>query len=220
MRNVWLTALLAQPPVILGRKLAPFSLSHSLILHAAGNPYWFGRECKPDDLIEAVLICSRTWEENQAWFANPEKRTAKKLAARMFFRREFHKAHDALAQYLNDACDVMAREVPDGDGAGKELLAPWQYRVACFLMKHGMTESQAWNCPINRARCYLDAVCEEKGWVTLCEEYKEDAYALVERANALMSEGKEDEANAIYMQVQGLFDRKNSATDALKKVLK
>lgn len=220
MRNVWLTALLARPPAILGRRLAPFSLAQSLILHAAGNPYWFGRECKPDDLVEAVMVCSRTWEQNAERFAANGRREARRLAARMFFRREFHKAHEALSQYLNDVCDVMAREIPVGSGEGKELVAPWQYRVVAFLMRHGMTESQAWNCPINRARCYLDAVCEEEGFVTLCDGEQENAYAMIAQANAFREAGKNDEANELYDRAQALFDRKNGATDALRKVIK
>jgi hypothetical protein len=211
--------MLAGSPVILGRRVLPFSVCHSMILHAAENPYWFGRECRPEDLIEAVMVCSRTWEQNRERFAKDGRREARRLAARLYLRKEFQAAHEAFAAYLNDACDVTARELPDTDG-GRELVAPWQFRIVPFLMRHGMSESEAWNCPVNRARCYLDATAEEAGDAILCDGVQENAYALIVEANKLAAAGQREQADELYNRAQAVFDRKSGASDALRKALK
>lgn len=205
MRDVWLTALLKQPPRIMGRQLLAFSLSHSFILERAGNPYWASGACTGAALVEALDICSRTWEENAAWFDRPKFRGLKRLAL-AFHRKQSATAHAEFVAYLNDYAASTTREQ---SGEGRDMVSPWQFRIAAFLIAHGFTESQAWNMPMVRALCYFDAHDELEGATNLVEEDTASNYGMIAEANRLAAAGMLAEADKLYAEAQRKFDEKN-----------
>lgn len=207
MRDVWLTALLKMPPVILDRRLQPFSMSHAVILEAAKNPYWMGGDLTGPALVEAVDICSRTWEENQRFYDSPLKarlRQLRRFALRAFTRHKISASDDFLA-YIQDYSASTTRE---DMGGGRDMVSPWQWRVACHLIERGFSESEAWNMPMNRARCYYDAADEMEGAENLVNEEAASTYELIARANHLVEIGKADEAEPLYAEAQRQFDER------------
>jgi hypothetical protein len=198
MPDVWLTALLKSPPAIYGRQLTPLSLAHASILASAGNAYWCGGEVCRASLIEAVDICSRTWEQNSRWIARPRLASLKRLAF-VGYRSRFETASAAFESYLTD---YMASPLRDVRGEFRRMATPWPWRLAIFLIDRGFSESQAWNMPVCRARCYFDAHDEMNGADNMIEREREEAYDMIAEANKLDAAGRKDEAAALYDAAQ------------------
>ena len=206
MSAAWITALLQRPPVIYGRRLHPFSLSHSMILEEARNPLWCGGEIRVDALIEAVDVCSRTWEENAEWFDKVNRRKIRSFSLRCLTRYRFADAYARFKVYIDDATACSSREV---SGEGRLLVSPHQYRVVVFLMSLGWSESRAWNAPFGRARCYYDAHDEAHNGAILLDDAQEDAYSLIARGNELAEVGRTEQAAELYARAQEIFARKD-----------
>ena len=212
--DAWLTSLMVTPPVILGRRLKPFSLAHSFILERAGNPFWIGGERGPEHFFEALEICSRDLEENRARIAGKPDNKFKRWVVK-YFRKVAAKDVATFAQYLDDHLACHPRE---SGGSGRELHSPWQFRLVTDLVARGFTEERAWNMPLNLARCYYDARAEMDGDDSLLDVNSVDAYELIARANKLMEDGNIKEADELYGIAQAEFDRRNRAQQTVKEL--
>ena len=212
--DAWLTALMVTPPVILGRRMQPFSLAHSFILERAGNPFWVGGERGPEHFFEALEICSLDLQGNRARVAKNVGRSFKRWVAK-YFRKVTADDVARFAQYLDDYLACHPRE---SGGSGRELHSPWQFRIVADLVASGLGEERAWNMPLNLARCYYDARAELDGDDTLLDQNSVDAYELIARANNLMENGNIKEADELYGIAQAEFDRRNRAQQTVKEL--
>lgn len=190
----WLNALLCTPPMICGVQLLPLSLFHERLLLALGNPYAFaGQAAKPEDLLHALQVCSRTWEENREWVRTQshallgdrsaiksvlgkEANKTKWEKAWTSGRLDFSTADASFREYL-DAYRYAAKRtalVPKEGETVRELACPEDWLIVGVLMEHrGYTESQAWNCPVNVARCHFDCFSEyDKGDTSIVSEFQ------------------------------------------------
>src|ERR1700751_2816398 len=59
------------PAIVLGLLLRPYSIGHELMLWRFKNPLAESRPCSPEQLAQAVWICSSTWNENRKDFLDP-----------------------------------------------------------------------------------------------------------------------------------------------------
>lgn len=59
MQDAYAATVLAETPVVLGKRLVPFSLGHAHILEAIGSPIMQGGDVSLSDLVIAVVICHR-----------------------------------------------------------------------------------------------------------------------------------------------------------------
>lgn len=75
LEKQFLEALIPEPVVVLGVRLRPFSLGHSLFLQRQGNKFLASSPVQGtvkdflDDLVTGVAICSSTWRENLKAFS-------------------------------------------------------------------------------------------------------------------------------------------------------
>jgi hypothetical protein len=214
--DAWLTALMVTPPTVLGRRLKPFSLAHSLILERAGNTFWVGGEKTVEDFFQAVDVCARDLQENRERINEPQRRMKRWIA------RTFRKASAAdvqkFAAYIQDHATCCARE--STGGASRDMASPWQFRIAAYLIERGFAEERAWNMPLNLARCYFDANEEMNGDNTLVPAFEESAADLIVKADELMKAGECKAADVLYGRAQEIFDRRNNARKALEESLK
>lgn len=218
MADVWLKALFATPPCIYGRQLLPFSLSHSLMLDGLASPYWRGGNATADDLCAAIDVCSRNWRENAVWLAhsdNPRVRrslSALKTAARLLGHE---KADAAFRAYINDHMDFPPREVR---GPGRQMASPWQWRVASWLLRGGMSEDEIWNMPCARAVAYLDASNESEGDDSLVDEADASVADMIARANAL-AKTDPDAATKLWADATAILESRNAAAAKLRRLI-
>lgn len=211
--DAWLTSLMVTPPVILGRRLKPFSLAHSFILERAANPFWIGGERGPEHFFEALEICSHDLEENRARIASKSDNKFKRWVAK-HFRKVSARDVEMFVQYMDDHLACHSRE----SSGGREMHSPWQFRLVADLVARGFSEERAWNMPLNLARCYYDARAEMEGDDTLLSEDSADAYELIAKANKLMEAGNVKEADELYGIAQAEFDRRNRARQSVKEL--
>lgn len=204
--DAWLTSLMVSPPVILGRRLKPFSLAHSFLLERAGNPFWTAGERSAEHFFEALEICAHDLDGNRARLAGGVGRKFKRWVASKF-RKVGERDVLAFVQYMDDHTACHPRE----SVSGRDMKTPWQFRLVADLVSRGFSEDRAWNMPLGLARCYYDARAEMDGDETLLSESSADAYELIAKANKLMEAGQIKEADELYAVAQAEFDRRNRA---------
>lgn len=201
MLDAWTKAALLEPPLICGRRLLPLSAAHAVTLSAIGCPVWCGGKAGPADVLVAVHVLSMTWRECRAWLAAGAKVPSLWAACWMLRRKSMRNAEASLLDYLEDATHCPThKQAADGDGCK----APWQWHIAAGLMRLGMTEDEAWNHPINRASCVIDAHGEREGADSLVDEKTARGMELVAQANA---EPDADKRQAMYAEAEALLKR-------------
>jgi hypothetical protein len=181
---------MVQPPVVMGRRLQPFSLIHSLTLEHFDSPF-LKQDKTPTraDTILAALICSKTWAELQSFFFNNLTTSRLRLPAIFSHCYRWQKSAEKLAAYFTVYLEMPERYWRnDKDDC---LKSPWQYAVVRILCNvYHFTEEQAWNMPVNRAQCYADVHGEASGCVQLRSADDIELSRLVEALND--AEAKQD----------------------------
>ena len=212
MRDVWFQALMLTSPRMCGRALRPFSIAHRYILRALGNPYAYTDvPATVSDLLNAVAVCSRTWEQNRAALFGGRP-WAQDSAWDWYWRqrlaRSFETADASMRQYMADYCAVPAHD--NGTAKDAKIGAPVEFHLVRVLMSaFGMSEAKAWNMPWNRAVCYLDARAEaESNDTHILSPVEEHAYDLIEQASKETDKAKAEE---LYAQAQAIFNALNRA---------
>jgi len=183
MADAFFQAAFCQPPIVLGRRLRPFSLSHSYLLAGLENPCLVTGAGLVADLCAAVSICSHGHAENAQRLFNGGPSFDRE-------RREFAKAlrvegeasaRAAFDVYLADFCHIPEHWRDEAE-SGSTFRAPWQFHFVFVLCRdYHMTPEQAWDTPVALARCYYDVMAEvggDKSLVTAREQ------ALIEQARA------------------------------------
>lgn len=163
MEAAFLQALYAKPaPVILGRRLRPFSLSHRVALMALGSPFMSGdgnTPIEPADVAIAVAILSMSepfaplpkptlrdrWECRRAMKSG--KRHWANCSAITAFIAD-HSAHPTIWEKKRESHD---------DGI------PWVLHVITRLIKHGIPERDAWTMSEGRAIWLNLAILNQSG---------------------------------------------------------
>lgn len=217
MHDAWLAAMLCSPPRIMGRRLKPFSLSHSFILECAGNGYCGGDERGAAHFFECVDVCSRDWKGNK-------KRFARGRFGNYLFKRWVAKNIRGVSEqdvvqmeaYIHNFTVTPPRR---SDGGGDELASPWQFRVVAWLMSRGVSEDRAWNMPQNLALCYFYAAGEFEGDKSLVPEWKDELETLSSVAVKLAEDGRKEDAEKVFAYVQSQYNDRNNATQSLEALI-
>jgi hypothetical protein len=157
MQTVFQNALYHAEPTILLRRLCPLSLGHLHQLYAAESAYVTGEPINLFDLVFAVAICSRTWEQGLAWLHSPTlkkdcKAWGRKASAQLNFRKEGEK----FRHYLDEYTQLPKRWHKQGIGQGRPFQHPWTLILATELLPM-VGESRAWNMPLPLALSYWSA---------------------------------------------------------------
>lgn len=122
--------------IILRLPMLHFSLGHELLLIRERNLILFAEEgfkelppnAQAKAIIRAVLICSRSWEENKrpvrflwAW----------EWATRKYGHKEYGQAIDQFREY-REGGSTFPKIVPENDQDGRKLGAPYLARLSAF----------------------------------------------------------------------------------------
>lgn len=154
---------MARGATILGRPLRPFALGHKVILHALASPLIVGGTVNLADLAIAVLVCERIFVEARALVFGDAWQAEVKVLAEQSAGANIEEALTAWRIYVanHTECPLHWSKDPDGEG---DLRAPWEFHLVVFMADHmGRTEEEAWDTPVNLARCYYDVWSEQQG---------------------------------------------------------
>lgn len=176
-----LKALYAKPaPVILGRRLRPFSLAHRLALTAMGSPF-MERDAPitPADLIAALRICALhdpfrpltapSWRDKfQAGRLRHSPSRLERAGREFLAYVDDHTAHPDLWQ--------PPKKAPDSG-------IPWPALVATNLVANGLPD--AWHMSEGLAVWhYCALVAVNGGGIRVKTEAEARAFAMLEKLNA------------------------------------
>ena len=185
--------MLAEPPVVLGRRLKPFSLWHALQLEHLENPYWVGG-ARPSraDLVVAVCICTTQFKLD-----GPQYHPAE-LAKKCFKWGRRHRGtwrdaakwaeeEDKFVDYLEEFTEIT----PRWSAGGESLRVPASFGAAVILFEHcNFTEERAWNMGFGLAMAYVAASGAVHGDKSLMAE--DELKALAELPDAAEERAKQE----------------------------
>lgn len=195
MDSNFIASVFATPPVVLGRKLKPFCCGHASLLDGLESAYIRGGAVNSQELIVAVWICSNTFEVGKHKITEElEELTAECLTwGASVGVWNFKEAHAIFTRYMEDHTRAPERWKKKGSDSSR---APWPLVVATTLMQELMvSESRAWNMPLQEALWYFAAISERQGDKSLVTEEDRDRRAIA-RANRANNEAAIKAADA------------------------
>lgn len=188
-------ALAALPanPRIYGVELRDYSLGHELWLTRENSPFLSGATVMPQDVFEAVWICSSTWQElkdaRRSFLYLPKlwllKRNAKKC------NRDL-KYHPVAVQAFKDYRESGCLELPLSDNVrperersrGRECGTPFILRLHQFLcLTYRLSDVEAWDHPVGLAKMRWAAFWEQEGGLDVKNAFDAECDRLAEEAN-------------------------------------
>lgn len=169
----YLNAILPDVSYILGRRLRPFSLAHWVALKRLGNSFETGCGSSYRDFLEAVWICSHSYEEILAHWGS------RKVLRQLRWQTRRHSLFGILGiryerpaaifqQYIDQGFKKPALE-PNGEGEGSiELNSPMPHILAVHLMeKANQSLSQVMNQPLALSYWIYSTLAEKTGSASL-----------------------------------------------------
>lgn len=204
----WTQAFLVTPPVFCGRRLHPFSVSHSYLLKILGSPYICGGVTTKNDLLVAVDICSRTWEQNIDWITAGTGLKRSVWFAWKWRNINFDIADSSFSVYLDDYTRTPGHKADGKPSDGKyEVAAPLEWHLVYGMMNGcHFSESVAWNMPFNRAKCYYDVMAEANGDSSLESLYDMNIEEAADRMNKAAASGDIEAQRKAEQDIQNLVD--------------
>lgn len=157
MEIAWAQALLYQPPVVLGKQLLPLSVLHVLMLDAIDSPFMRGGSFDAGDLIIAVHLCGLKWVDREQFFVDAK-------AARAWGKSQRkNQMDDESAKFVDYISESWKIPETWKTGKGQSAKANGAYHLAVFGMRQlGMSEAEAWDCPVARLVCYRETYAEQE----------------------------------------------------------
>lgn len=152
-------------PIVMGLRLVPYSVGHSLVLHRIGSPLVAGGPVGRADLMEAVLVCSQPVKESLKAMRSPLRGLViwlwSKRTRKLSFDSEFEKWNAWMAG------QSTAPEILSKPGNGRKLSMPWPERMLACCMDIGLQEDTVMSMPIGDAERLVLARAETHGEVEL-----------------------------------------------------
>ncbi len=183
IQEVFRQALFHSEPKVLNRRLLPLSLGHLYYLQAANSPYFYGREKVFGDLILAVAICTRTWEQMECFVGASSGDDEFSAWGHECQQLDIAAESAVLEKYIADSC-VFPVRFQDVSKPSKRCLHPWPLYLATSIMDM-VGESRAWNMPVALAISYASARAEWKnGDESLRDEVIDEIKARVKEQGA------------------------------------
>ena len=173
MQNVFKNALYHREPTVLQRRLLPLSLAHVYSLMVIDSPYVTGGEKTLLDLAIAVMICSRTWKQGQAFFESDDILDQCAKWGRKCRRLDFNTEQSNFVLYLDEYTQFPDRYSTVKPEAQKPCKHPWPLLIAKRLIGPSCnpeTEARVWDMPLPLALSYWSAEAEIQGDESLATE--------------------------------------------------
>jgi len=175
MDDTYIISVLASPPKILGQTLKPLSLGHIWLLSAIRSPFIYGGDASTDDLLTALSICSKTFEEAKQYSLAPseedvewamhvgEYATSEALAEAVENYREYFTGY-------NTTPERFEKTTPEETSKRK---TPWFLYMGVVLMKE-LNISNPWDIPLVEASSYYAVLCDINGDESLVSEEEKE----------------------------------------------
>jgi hypothetical protein len=159
--DIFAQAVLTQPPVILGRQLRPLCAGHLIILEALESPFVRGGSATPGDLVRAVWVCSKTFEEGKAALWSDDAAAECRKWGRAHRRDSYLDALAAFYEYWGAYHESPPLFVAE---TAKTANVPLPFVIVVRLRTDmRVSDKEAWNMPICLALCYLSTISELSG---------------------------------------------------------
>jgi len=182
MQGAFIQPMSYSPPIILGRRLRPFSCWHGLVLDASASTYLLGGQRAVSDLLFGIWVCSHDFADG---FDAASDLRAVNRWGRSQRKRWWRPAADlGAAAVLFDEHIRLSLTAPDRwqDGAGTPLRAPLWWHLALFARETlHCSESEAWDFPLSRLICYRDCKAESEGGKDLMTDDEAKGIRLLEK---------------------------------------
>ncbi len=156
------------PHVVLGLRLLPMTVGHLFLLHEMDASYLSPvGEASIADIIASAFVLAQPYKDSRAIIGTKR--------ARLFCWiwgircRKLNLAHEIgkFSAYLKDQYTAPSMRPSDPDRA-KYLNAPEHWRLLGMLMSvFGMSESEAMDTPLVKARCLAAVDAERNGVIDL-----------------------------------------------------
>ena len=168
MQEAYQQAFLAAPVTVLGKRLRPFALGHSYLLEACERPFARGGEVAPAELVFAVWICSRSFEDCITGLRAGDTATKCRMWGFKNRKADYNREMDIFDAYIADHSEVPLRwEVPGKQSSGPRV--PWQIAMFWNLCS-GRVDESLWDLPLGRAIVYSAARIASEGDDSLVSE--------------------------------------------------
>jgi hypothetical protein len=181
-------AALPAPAAVCGIPLRPYSLGHELFLIRELNPFVTGEEVLPGDLMQAVWVCSSTFEECRDAHASWLYLLKVWLVSRRIKKCDFKSETTAFRAYRADgSLEFKLSEIatPNNAPTPRPAGAPWLLRLHQFMVsQYRLTISQAWDFPLGEAKMRWASFWEQEGGLNIYNEHDAsfDAYIAEQEA--------------------------------------
>jgi len=181
MDSVFFQSILVRPPVIMGRKLRPFSLFHALVLMQFDSSHLNGQKVTIDELVFSVFVCGLEYPQGVDYiFSIKAIKDCAKWGKKSKKKYDYSESFEEFRQYLLDYMRFPGiYETTSASGqslnAPKKSNIPWPFKVAADIMNKypGFTEKEVWNMPVIKASTYRAHIAEDNGWELENEEITE-----------------------------------------------
>jgi len=161
MQGIFIKALTYTPPVILGRQLLSFAPFHGLLLEAADCHYLTAGTKTFGDMILGIWICSYSFADGYLGVMEHSAVRAWSRQCKRLKISTLKKAAEEFAAYIE-----VGLERPQfwEKEAKKSCRAPIWWLLASFgVLQLGMSEQEAWDCPVAKFWCYIACRNEMEG---------------------------------------------------------
>ena len=178
-----LTATSKLCPIVMGLRLVPYSVGHSLMLHRIGSPLVVGGAVGRSDLMTAVLVCSQPIKESMAAIYSPFRNLALKAWTWKVKRLSFEAEMDKWNEWM--LSQSTAPEILSKPGASKQLSMPWPERMLACCLEIGLQEDTVLAMPIGDAERLVLARAETHGDVELWNPKDEALWRWMKQQEAI-----------------------------------
>lgn len=165
MDPIYETAFQPPAPTILGRRLLPFSLGHSVLLESGGSPFVDPapkRKPNAGDLAAAVWICSQPAGKLRFVLAEPDPKGITQWGMKQRRRGIPIKAEtERFVEYLNASLRMPQAWHDEKDA--RKIVTAWQFSVVAALLESGIQRAEAWDMPVAEALALYMAIQERRG---------------------------------------------------------
>lgn len=187
MQDAYASLVLAECPLVLGKRMLPFSLWHAHALEAFGSPLLDGKPAGAEDIVLAAWICSRSHAQAVEVLRNrrPDIAAECKTWGSTVTRSDIAAAHKTLREYITAHMHTVYRHgVKPSDSAAQWTMVYLLY--LCAGRYDAETIAGAWDTPINLAYCLNVTSAIMNGDETY---FTEKAEADFQAARAAVAEG-------------------------------
>jgi hypothetical protein len=157
----------AQPsPVVMGLRLAPFSVGHAMLLHRMGSPFVCGDSPSAKDLVEVAVVCSQPIYESVKTMRSWLRWLPLRIMRHKVKTANLIKECEAVQNWINNQSDCP--EVLRRPGSGnRPATMPWPERILVGLVNIGFDELTVINMPVIDAERLFLTHAEMNGQVEL-----------------------------------------------------